>query len=83
MHCCSSANAIELDRIFEEAYLFNATLSEATRFLVNKLFGKYGLVVIEGDDSNLKRLYIPVINDELQNQRSESLVEASTNDSER
>ncbi len=74
----SSANAIELDRIFEEAYLFNATLSEATRFLVNKLFGKYGLVVIEGDDSNLKRLYIPVINDELQNQRSESLVEATS-----
>ena len=66
--------ANELYKLFEEAYLFNSNLADATRFLVNKLFGRYGLIVLSGDDKSLKRLYVPILKDELENQRSESLV---------
>ena len=72
------APADELYKLFEEAYLFNATLSDATRFLVNRLFGKYGLVVCDGDTAELKKLFLPVIKDELNLQKSVSLVEATT-----
>lgn len=40
-------------------------LSSATRYLVNELFGEYGLVIIDGNDINLKRLFYPVIEREL------------------
>ena len=72
------APADELYKLFEEAYLFNASLSDATRFLVNRLFGKYGLVVCDGDTAELKKLFLPVIKDELNLQKSVSLVEATT-----
>lgn len=74
-----SENAKELYRIFEEAYMFNATLADATRFLVTKLFGKYGLVILDGNDSYLKGIFSPVLKDELKNQSSFRLVEATNN----
>jgi bacillithiol biosynthesis cysteine-adding enzyme BshC len=44
------------------------------RFLVNELFKDYGLVILDGNDKNLKRLFIPYIEDELVNQTSFKLV---------
>ena len=52
-------NAIFLKNLFKNSYLKNETLTNATRFLANELFGKYGLVIIDGDDSTLKRLLLP------------------------
>ncbi|MFD0798024.1 bacillithiol biosynthesis cysteine-adding enzyme BshC [Maribacter chungangensis] len=52
-------NAIALKKLFEEAYLKHDTLTEATRFLANALFGEYGLVIVDGDDADLKRLLVP------------------------
>ncbi|MCU0443813.1 MAG: bacillithiol biosynthesis cysteine-adding enzyme BshC [Microscillaceae bacterium] len=51
--------------IFEQAYLQNNNLAEATRYLVNELFGKYGLVCIDGDDRELKSLFAEVMHKEL------------------
>lgn len=70
-----SEHSNELFRIFEEAYMFNPTLADAMRFLVMKLMGKYGLVVIDGSAKELKRLFIPVLKEELLNQSSSKLVE--------
>jgi bacillithiol synthase len=50
-----SENANYLFALFENAYLKHATLSQATRFLVNDLFGKYGLVIIDGNDDAFKK----------------------------
>ena len=36
--------------LLEQAYDGKNTLAQATRILVNALFGKYGLLVIDGDD---------------------------------
>jgi bacillithiol biosynthesis cysteine-adding enzyme BshC len=49
--------------LLAEAYAKN-TLAEATRFLVNALFGEYGVVVLDGDDKQLKAAFRPVILEE-------------------
>lgn len=47
--------------VFREAYLGQKTLANACRAYVNALFGEYGLVVVDGDDVELKKVLIPVI----------------------
>jgi bacillithiol biosynthesis cysteine-adding enzyme BshC len=60
--------ANEVLGIFEKSYSSFNTLAAATQYIVNELFGKYGLVVINPDTAELKALFAPVIKDELQNQ---------------
>lgn len=54
-------NANYLRELFKQAYLEHANLADATRFLANELFGNQGLVIIDGDDTVLKRLLIPFV----------------------
>jgi bacillithiol biosynthesis cysteine-adding enzyme BshC len=56
-----SENAKKLIVLFENAYLKHDNLADATHYLVNKLFGKYGLVILDGDDKKLKKQFIPII----------------------
>jgi bacillithiol biosynthesis cysteine-adding enzyme BshC len=67
-------NAEQLKKIFEEAYLKHDTLSEATRYLANQLFGSYGLVILDADDKDLKKLFIPCVRQELLHQTSHQKV---------
>ena len=61
-------NAKKLVSLFENAYLKHKNLADATRFLVNELFGKFGLVIIDGDDKKLKQQFVTIIKkDVLQN----------------
>ena len=63
-----SKNVQQLIQLFENAYLEHNSLATATRYLVNELFGKYGLVIIDGDDKRLKEQFLPIIKkDILQN----------------
>lgn len=55
----SSGNAEQLKNLFESAYLKHDTLTDATRYLANELFGTYGLVILDGDDVALKKLLNP------------------------
>ncbi|QOG04152.1 bacillithiol biosynthesis cysteine-adding enzyme BshC [Flavobacterium sp. MDT1-60] len=66
----SSTNANVIKKLFEEAYLKHENLADATRFLANSLFANYGLVVLDADDANLKRAFIPFVKEELQQQTS-------------
>jgi len=67
-------NAEDLKRWFKKAYLEHQNLTDAMRYLVNALFGDYGLVILDGNDKNLKRLFVPYMEDELINQTSFKLV---------
>ena len=58
-------HADSLKTLFEEAYLKHSHLADATRYLVNELFGEKGLVILDGDAVSLKKLFIPFINNEL------------------
>ncbi len=55
----------ELIDLFSKAYVNHKTISEATRYLVHQLFGSYGVLVVEGDDAELKKLAIPTFSKEL------------------
>ncbi|XLS30331.1 bacillithiol biosynthesis cysteine-adding enzyme BshC [Flavobacteriaceae bacterium M23B6Z8] len=62
------SHAERLKSLFKDAYLNHNNLTEATRFLANELFGSYGLVIVDGHDAALKRLFIPQMENELLNQ---------------
>ena len=66
----SSTNASNLIKLFEKAYIEHQNLTDATRYLANELFGEYGLVIIDGDDSKLKKQFVPFVEDELLKQTS-------------
>lgn len=65
-----SANADFLKKLFKNTYLNHDNLTDATRYLANELFKDYGLVIIDGNDANLKRLLIPYVETELEQQVS-------------
>ena len=58
-------NAEFLIKLFSDAYLENENLADATRYIVHSLFGKYGLVILDGDDAMLKKEYIPEMKSDL------------------
>lgn len=59
-----------LRALFKKAYLEHGNLTEATRYLANELFKSYGLVIVDGDDAELKKLFAPYAHTELVEQRS-------------
>ena len=61
----SSDNAKKLSALFNNAYLQHNNLTDATRYLANELFSEYGLIIIDGDDAELKREFLPYIKDDL------------------
>lgn len=63
--------------LFEKAYLETYSLACATRILVNELFEDYGLIIIDGDDPNLKTLFKPYIQEELLQQTAFNRVSKS------
>ena len=73
----TSQNANYIKQLFEDSYLKHETLAAATRFLANELFGEYGLVILDGDDADLKREFIPFIKEELLFQKSHQEVIAT------
>ena len=61
----SMTSAQELKDLFQSAYMEHQNLADAMRYLVNTLFKDYGLVIVDGNDTTLKRLFIPYAKDEL------------------
>src|SRR5579859_2067593 len=55
----------ELAAIVEKAYAGFDKLADATRYLVNALFGQYGLVIIDADDHRLKQQFAPIIEQDI------------------
>lgn len=66
----TNERAVQLLQLFESAYLGHQSLADATRFLANELFGEYGLIILDGDDSRLKELLIPFVREDLLDKRS-------------
>ena len=64
-----SKNESEISDLFTRAYK-SGSLSKATSTWVNELFKDFGLVILDGDDIELKRSFAPVIKDELINRKS-------------
>ena len=45
--------------LFRRAYLEQPDMASATRYLVNRLFGQEGLVILDADDARLKTVFLP------------------------
>lgn len=58
--------AASLKKIFKTAYLLQTNLADATRSLLYQLFGQDGVIVVDGDDPGLKRMFIPQLKNELE-----------------
>jgi bacillithiol biosynthesis cysteine-adding enzyme BshC len=63
-------HSAELAEIVETAYGKHTTLADAMRYLVNALFGQYGLVIIDADDSRLKQQFADIIKQDIIEQNS-------------
>ncbi|MBX2964530.1 MAG: bacillithiol biosynthesis cysteine-adding enzyme BshC [Cyclobacteriaceae bacterium] len=63
--------------LFKEAYTKHKKLSEAVRYYITALFGYEGLVVVDGDDQSLKKIFTPVIEQDIFEQRHKPLVDAA------
>jgi len=70
----SGKSADTLRDLFRKAYLEHPNLASATRYLVNRLFGKEGLVIIDGDDARLKTLFLPQMKQDAFEHRAFGLV---------
>ncbi|MDX2002530.1 MAG: bacillithiol biosynthesis cysteine-adding enzyme BshC [Chitinophagales bacterium] len=69
--------AEEAVSLLHHAYQEGLTLGTATRRLVNELFGKYGVVIIDQDDAQLKQIFAKVLADEVLNSRVSGLVQGT------
>lgn len=61
----TSKRAVELKDLFKKSYLGHDTLTAASRYLVNEIFGDKGLVIVDGDDPLLKTLLSPYVKEDL------------------
>lgn len=68
---------------FKEAYLGSATLSEAVRKYVHHLFGERGLLIVDGNDPDLKALFGQVIKEDLFSHIPHEIVQKQTVELER
>ncbi|HET6256008.1 MAG TPA: bacillithiol biosynthesis cysteine-adding enzyme BshC [Puia sp.] len=60
--------------LLKECYLESPDVQTATFRFLHRLFGEYGLIVLIADTPRLKKLMIPVFEDDLFNQRPASIV---------
>ncbi|ACU05717.1 bacillithiol biosynthesis cysteine-adding enzyme BshC [Pedobacter heparinus] len=72
-----SENGLCLSDRVDHAYTGHEKLSDATRDLVNALFGKYGLVCIDADDHRLKQEFAEIIYKDITEQQSFKLISES------
>ncbi len=72
-----SASSKYLLELFEKAYLKHDTLALATRYLVNELFGHYGLVCLDGNDADFKKQLKDVLRKDIFENRPYTLVSQS------
>ena len=63
----TSTRANYLKNIFKKAYLENDTLADATFFLTNEIFKKFGILIVNGDCSILKSNFREEIKNEIFN----------------
>ena len=69
-----SENAKSLLLLLQNAYLKHTNLSQATRYIVNELFGEYGLLILDPNDARLKAEFSSIMEDDMLHTTSLKLV---------
>ena len=68
----------EILALFSKFYKSLNTYTEAIKGIVNELFGKYGLVIVDGDDKALKSLFVDEFKSELLNQTNHQIINTTS-----
>ncbi|RYG20080.1 MAG: bacillithiol biosynthesis cysteine-adding enzyme BshC, partial [Chitinophagaceae bacterium] len=71
-------NGKKLAKLVENAYLGNDNLADATRVLVNSLFERYGLVIMNADEPALKKQFSDIMRQDIIGQHSERIIEKTS-----
>jgi bacillithiol biosynthesis cysteine-adding enzyme BshC len=69
----------EIIQLLRNCYKEGSNIQQATFEFVNSLFSEYGLIIIMPDNSELKKLFSAIIEDELVNQVSGKIVGTTLN----
>jgi bacillithiol biosynthesis cysteine-adding enzyme BshC len=64
--------------LFTNGYLNHNNLADATRYIVNELFGEYGLVILDADEKDLKTEFRSIIKDDIFNNNAHALAQNTT-----
>lgn len=72
--------ADEFNAIINEAYCNHSTLAEATRSFVMQIFGRFGVVTVDGDTEAFKEQFTAIVEDELLNQTTSVIVNKTIRD---
>jgi len=64
--------------LFSSYYSSEKTYADAIKGIVSELFGKYGLVVIDGDDRQLKGLFVDELKSELLNRTNHQIINTTS-----
>ena len=67
-------NLDKLKDMISKAYLQHDTVGAATQYLVNELFGQYGLVILDPDEAAFKRCILPIMKDDVLHETAYSIV---------
>jgi len=78
----NSENAESLKKIITSTHEKFEKYSDAVISMAHQFFGKYGLVVLGMNNSELKRQFSPILKDELENQSSGKIVRKTINELE-
>ncbi|MEX1132320.1 MAG: bacillithiol biosynthesis cysteine-adding enzyme BshC [Flavobacteriales bacterium] len=68
-------HAAEVRDLLYACYRSDRTLAEATRQFIHALFGRFGVLIVDGDDPALKQLFTPLMQEELLNQVAQRSVQ--------
>lgn len=61
------SNADEMRAILRRCYRPELDLATATRLFIDALFGRFGILILDGDDPLLKHVFAPLMREELLN----------------
>lgn len=65
----------EFESLFKEAYSQETNFAQATRRLVHAFFKDFGLIILDPDDAQLKKDFVPIIREELVSESSKEAVQ--------
>ncbi len=71
----TSEQAKNLFNLISHSYQSNERYADATFHLVNELFKHLGLVIVNTNDAQLKRVFIPIAKEELLNRPSQAFIQ--------
>lgn len=71
-------NGVAIISQLRKLYTLGTTIQDATFRFVNHLFSDYGLIILLPDNAALKKLMIPLFEDDLRHQSASSIVENTT-----